>query len=67
MSTLSLGKIDKYEYLTGEKIQPYDQSRIIEQAKFTYSLRGKVFSRSNRSQGFFKINVQKTHTKQINK
>ena len=45
MSTLSLGKIDKYEYLTGEKIQPYDQSRIIEQAKFTYSLHGKVFEK----------------------
>ena len=30
-------RIDKYEYLTGEKILPYDQSRITEQAKFTYS------------------------------
>ena len=48
MSTLSLGKIDKYEYLTGEKIQPYDQSRIIEQAKFTYSLRGKVFEKQKK-------------------
>ena len=27
---LSSGKIDKYEYLTGEKILPSDQSRIIE-------------------------------------
>ena len=26
---LSSGKIDKYEYLTGEKILPSDQSRII--------------------------------------
>ena len=49
MSTLSLGKIDKYEYLTGEKIQPYDQSRIIEQAKFTYSLRGKVFEKQKKT------------------
>ena len=48
MSTLSLGKIDKYEYLTGEKIQPYDQSRIIEQAKFTYSLHGKVFEKQKK-------------------
>ena len=48
MSTLSLGKIDKYEYLTGEKIQPHDQSRIIEQAKFTYSLRGKVFEKQKK-------------------
>ena len=28
---LPSGKIDKYEYLTGEKILPPDQSRIIEQ------------------------------------
>ena len=36
-SPLSSGKIDKYEYLVGEEILPSDQSRIIEQAKFTYS------------------------------
>ena len=29
-------KIDKYEYLTDEEILPPDQSRIIEQVKFTY-------------------------------
>ena len=40
---LSSGKIDKYEYLTGEEILPSDQSRIIEQAKFTYSPRNKSF------------------------
>ena len=34
-SALSPGKIDKHEYLTGEEILPSDQSRIIEQAKFT--------------------------------
>ena len=27
MSALSSGKIDKYEYLTGEEILPSDQSR----------------------------------------
>ena len=42
---LSSGKIDKYEYLTGEKILPSDQSRIIEQAKFTYSPLGKAFGK----------------------
>ena len=36
ISALSSGKIDKYEYFTGEKILPSDQSRIVEQAKFTY-------------------------------
>ena len=30
-------KIDKYEYLTSEEILPFDQSKIIEQPKFTYS------------------------------
>ena len=30
---LSQGKIDKYEYLTGEEALPSDQSRTIEQAK----------------------------------
>ena len=34
---LSSSKIDECEYLTGEEILPFDQSRIIEQAKFTYS------------------------------
>ena len=33
---LSTNKIGKYEFLTGEEILPSDQSRIIEQAKFTY-------------------------------
>ena len=36
ISALSSGKIDKYECLTGKEILPSDQSRIIEQAKFTY-------------------------------
>ena len=40
---LSSGKIDNYEYLTGEEILPSDQCRIIEQAKFTYSPLGKAF------------------------
>ena len=31
ISALSSGKIDKYEYLTGEKILPSNQKQIIEQ------------------------------------
>ena len=31
------GKIDKYNYLTGEEILPSDQSRIISQIRFTRS------------------------------
>ena len=37
LSPLSSDKVEKYKYLTGEKILPFDQSRMIEQAKFTYS------------------------------
>ena len=37
ISTLSSGKIDKHEYLTGEEILPSNQKQIIEQAKFTNS------------------------------
>ena len=39
------GKIDKYEYLTGEEILPSNQQQIIEQAKFTYSPLGKAFEK----------------------
>ena len=35
ISALSSGKIDKYEYLTGEEILPSNLKQIIEQAKFT--------------------------------
>ena len=44
-SALSSGKIDNYEYLTGEEIWPSDQSRTIEQATFTYSLFSKAFEK----------------------
>ena len=45
ISVLSLGKINKYVYLTGEEILPCDQSKIIEQAKFTCSPLGKAFEK----------------------
>ena len=44
-SALSSGKIDKYEYLTGEEILPSGQRTIIEQSKFTYSPLGKAFEK----------------------
>ena len=44
-----LGKIDKYEYLTGEGILLSNQQQIIEQAKFTYSLLGKAFEQQTRT------------------
>ena len=45
ISALSSGKIDKYEYLTGEEILPSNQQQIIQQAKFTYSSLGKDFEK----------------------
>ena len=45
ISAVSSGKIDEYEYLRGEEILPSDQSRIIEQTKFTYSPLGKAFEK----------------------
>ena len=44
-SALSSGKIDKYEYLAGQKILPFNQQQIIEQAKFAYNPLGKVFEK----------------------
>ena len=37
ISTLSLDKFDKYEYLTGEEILSSDQSQTTQQTKFVYS------------------------------
>ena len=45
ISALSSGNTDIYEYLTGEEILPSDQSRIIEQAKFTHSPLGKALEK----------------------
>ena len=44
-ATLLSGKINKYEYLTGEEILPANQKQIIETAKFTYSSLGKPFEK----------------------
>ena len=49
ISVLSSGKIDKYKYVTDEELQLSYQSRIIEQAKFTYSTLGKKpFRKTNK-------------------
>ena len=49
ISALSSGKIDKYEYLTGEVILPAGKQQTTEQAKFTYSPLGKNFSKTNKN------------------
>ena len=45
ISALSTLKINNYEYLRGEEILPADQSRIKEQAKFTYCFLGKTLGK----------------------
>ena len=47
ISALKLININKY--LTDEKILPSDQSRIIEQSKFTYSPLGKAFEKQTKT------------------
>ena len=49
ISALSSGKLDKYEYLTGEEILSSNQQQIIEQAKFTYSPLGKAFEKQTKT------------------
>ena len=49
ISALSSGKIDKYEYLTGEEILPSNQQQIIEQGKFPYSPLGKAFEKQTKT------------------
>ena len=49
ISALSFGKIDKYEYLTGEEILPPDQRIVIEQAKFAYFPLGKTFEKQTKT------------------
>ena len=49
ISALSSGKINKYEYLTGEEILPSKEKQIIEQAKFTYSPLGKAYEKQTKT------------------
>ena len=44
-SALSLGKIDKYEYLKGEETSPSNRKQIIGQAKSTCSPLGKALEK----------------------
>ena len=49
ISALSSGKIDKYEYRTGEEILPSNQQQIIQQAKFNYSPLGKALEKQRKT------------------
>ena len=68
ISALSSGKIDKYEYLTGEEILPSNQQQIIEQAKYTYSPLGKAFEKKMKTiedQGEKQIKAIQNNTKEV--
>ena len=68
ISALSSGKIDKYEYLTGEEILPSNQQQIIQQAKFTYSPLGKAFEKQIKTiedQGKKQVDALKTSYKKL--
>ena len=45
ISAFSSNKFNKYEYLTGEEMLPYNQKQMIQQVKFTYSPLGKAFEK----------------------
>ena len=65
---LSSGKIDKYEYLTGEEILPSNQQQIIGQATFTYSPLGKTFEKQTKTiedQGEKQIKAIQDNRKQL--
>ena len=59
ISALSSGKIDKYEYLTGEEMLYSSKQRKIEQAKFTCSSLGKAFEKQTKT-------IEDQREKQVN-
>ena len=69
ISALSSGKIDIYEYLTGEDMLLSDQRRVIEQGKFTYSHLGKALVKQTKAiedQGKNQIKAIEDQGKQFN-
>ena len=68
ISALSSGKLDKYEYLTGEEILPSNQQQIIQQAKFNYSPLGKAIKKHIKTiedQGEKQVHALKTSYKKL--
>ena len=68
ISALSSGKLDKYEYLTGEEILPSNQQQIIQQAKFNYSHLGKALEKQVKTikdQGEKQADALKTSYKKL--
>ena len=68
ISALSSGKIDKYEFLTGEEILPSNQQQIIQQAKFNYSSLEKALEKQRKTiedQGEKQADALKTSYKKL--
>ena len=68
ISALSSGKINKNEYLTGEKILPSDQRTVIKQGKFIYSPLGEVLEKQTKTiidQGKKQIKAIEDHEKEL--
>ena len=68
ISAVSSGKIDKYEYFKNEEIPSFDQRRVIEQAKFTYSPLGKGLEEQTKKigdQGRKQVKVIEDQGKQL--
>ena len=68
ISALSSGKLDKYEYLTGEEILPSNQQQIIQQDKFNYSPLGKALEKQVKTikdQGEKQADALKTSYKKL--
>ena len=49
ISTLSSGKTEKYEHVNAKEILPFNQSQVIEQAKFAYFILQKVFEKQTKA------------------
>ena len=70
LSGLPSGKTDKYEYFTGEEVLSTSQSRLIEQAKFTYTPLGKAFEKQMKTieyQGITQVEALKVLKPEENK
>ena len=68
ISALSSGKLDKYEYLTGEEILPSNQQQIIQQAKYHYSPLRKALEKQVKTikdQGEKQVDALKTSYKKL--
>ena len=65
ISALSSGKIEKYEYFTGEEILPFNQRQIIERAQFAYSPLRKAFEKQVNAIKSLDISNKKDELKQI--